>query len=58
MFKNLKVSEHFSAQFGAEIFNIFNFVNYSEPANNAPGSNFGKVGSTYDLSLSNTFCYV
>jgi hypothetical protein len=34
-----------------EVFNIFNFVNYSEPANNASGSNLGQVGSTYDVSF-------
>ena len=51
MFKNFKVGEHLAAQFRAEIFNNFNFVNYSEPANNASGSNLGQVGSTYDVSF-------
>jgi hypothetical protein len=51
VFKNFKVTEHLAAQFRAEIFNIFNFVNYSGPANNASGSNLGQVGSTYDVSF-------
>jgi hypothetical protein len=51
VFKNFKVTEHLVAQFRAEIFNIFNFVNYSGAANNASGSNLGQVGSTYDVSF-------
>jgi hypothetical protein len=51
VFKNIKIGEHVAAQFRAEVFNIFNFVNYSGPANNASGSNLGQVGSTYDVSF-------
>jgi hypothetical protein len=51
VFKNIKIGEHLAAQFRAEMFNIFNFVNYSGPANNASGSNLGLVGSTYDVSF-------
>ena len=51
VFKNIRITERVSAQFRAEIFNIFNFVNYSGPANNASGSNLGQVGSTYDVSF-------
>jgi hypothetical protein len=50
-FKNIKIGEHVTAQLRAEIFNIFNFVNYSGPANNVQGSNLGQVGSTYDVSF-------
>jgi hypothetical protein len=51
VFKNFAITEHVRAQFRAEIFNIFNFVNYSGPANNAAGSNLGQVGSTYDVAF-------
>ncbi len=51
MFKNFRLSEHVQAQLRAEIFNVFNFVNYSGPANNVQGSNLGTVGSTYDVSF-------
>jgi hypothetical protein len=50
-FKNIKIGEHVTAQLRAEIFNIFNFVNYSGPANNVQGSNLGQVGSTYDVAF-------
>jgi Carboxypeptidase regulatory-like domain len=51
VFKNFGITEHIRAQFRVEIFNIFNFVNYSEPANNVAGSNLGQVGSTYDVAF-------
>jgi len=51
IFKNIRVTEHITAQLRAEIFNIFNFVNYSGPANNLQGSNLGQVGSTYDVGF-------
>ncbi|MGA8028554.1 MAG: carboxypeptidase regulatory-like domain-containing protein [Bryobacteraceae bacterium] len=51
IFKNIDIGEHVRVQLRAEIFNIFNFVNYSEPANNVQGSNLGTVGSTYDVSF-------
>lgn len=51
IFKNIKITENVSAQLRAEIFNIFNFRNLSEPANNASGSNLGTIGSTYDVSF-------
>jgi hypothetical protein len=51
VFKNFAITEHIKAQFRVEIFNIFNFVNYSEPANNLQGSNLGQVGSTYDVAF-------
>ncbi|HEX4231860.1 MAG TPA: carboxypeptidase regulatory-like domain-containing protein [Bryobacteraceae bacterium] len=50
MFKNIRITEHVSMQLRAEIFNIFNFRNLSEPANNVSGSNLGQIGSTYDVS--------
>lgn len=51
VFKNFPIFERVKLQFRAEIFNIFNFVNYSGPANNLQGSNLGQVGSTYDVSF-------
>jgi len=51
VFKNFPVTEHIKVQFRAEIFNIFNFVNYAQPANNAAGSNLGQVGATYDVAF-------
>jgi hypothetical protein len=51
VFKNFPIGEHVRLQFRAEIFNIFNFVNYSGPANNLQGSNLGQVGSTYDVAF-------
>jgi len=51
IFKNFAITEHVRAQFRVEIYNIFNFTNYSEPANNVQGSNLGQVGSTYDVSF-------
>ena len=51
VFKNFGITERTKLQFRAEIFNIFNFVNYSQPANNAAGSNLGTVGSTYDVAF-------
>ena len=51
VFKNFTITEHVKVQFRAEIFNIFNFVNYSGPANCVCGSNLGQVGSTYDVAF-------
>jgi hypothetical protein len=51
VFKNFGITEHVKAQLRVEIYNIFNFVNYSGPANNLQGSNLGQVGSTYDVSF-------
>ena len=51
VFKNFPITERARLQIRAEIFNIFNFVNYSQPANNAAGSNLGQVGSTYDVAF-------
>ena len=51
VFKNFAITEHVTVQFRAEIFNIFNFVNYSGPANCVCGSNLGQVGSTYDVAF-------
>jgi hypothetical protein len=51
VFKNFTITEHVKVQFRAEIFNIFNFVNYSGPANCVCGSNLGQAGSTYDVAF-------
>jgi len=51
VFKNFGITEHATVQFRAEIFNLFNFVNYSGPANCVCGSNLGQVGSTYDVAF-------
>ncbi len=51
IFKDIPLTEKMKLQLRAEIFNIFNFVNYSGPGNNVQGSNLGTVGSTYDVSF-------
>ncbi len=51
VFKNIPIKERVRIQIRAEIFNIFNFVNYAGPANNAQGSNLGQVGATYDVAF-------
>ena len=56
MFKNIRITEHIRAQFRAEIFNIFNFVNYGNSSqglrgNNVQGSNLGQIGGTYDVGF-------
>jgi hypothetical protein len=51
VFKNFGITEHVKAQLRVEIYNIFNFVNYSGPANCVCGSNLGQVGSTYDVAF-------
>jgi len=50
IFKNFPITERARLQFRAEIFNIFNFVDYSNwIGNNVLGSNLGQIGSTYDV---------
>jgi Carboxypeptidase regulatory-like domain len=51
IFKNFSIVEHVALQLRAEIFNIFNYVNYAGPATNLQGSNLGQSGSTYDVSF-------
>jgi len=51
IFKNFQFKENLRLQLRAEIFNIFNFVNYSGPANNLQGSNLGQSGATYDVAF-------
>jgi hypothetical protein len=51
MFKNFLIKERVTLQLRAEIFNIFNFVNYSGPGNNVQGSNLGESGATYDVAF-------
>jgi len=56
VFKNIRITEHINAQFRAEIFNIFNFVNYGNSqqglmGNNVQGSNLGQIGGTYDVGF-------
>jgi hypothetical protein len=47
LFKDFKVREHHTAQFRAEMFNIFNTPQFSNPgANQAAPNNFGKSLST------------
>ncbi len=55
VFKNFAITEHITAQFRVEIFNIFNFVDYAGPANNVQGSNLGTIGSTYDVGVFGAF---
>jgi hypothetical protein len=52
IFKNFPLTERARLQFRAEIFNIFNFVDYSNAiGNNVQGSNLGQIGSTYDVNF-------
>ncbi len=58
VFKNFSVTEHVTAQFRAEIYNIFNFVNYGNGSpyqavmgNNLQGSNLGQIFATYDVGF-------
>lgn len=52
VFKNFSITEQVKLQFRAEIFNIFNFVDYSNAiGTNVQGSNLGQVGSTYDVNF-------
>ena len=51
IFKNFHITERAALQLRAEIFNIFNFVNYSGPGNNVQGSNLGESGATYDVAF-------
>ena len=58
VFKNFRITEHITAQFRAEIFNIFNFVNYGNGSpyqavmgNNLQGSNLGQIYATYDVGF-------
>jgi hypothetical protein len=53
VFKNFAITEHARLQFRAEIFNIFNFVDYANGVggNNVQGSNLGQIGSTYDVNF-------
>jgi len=40
--------ERFKLTFRAELFNIFNNVEFQDPNTNINSSNFGKVSTTYD----------
>jgi hypothetical protein len=56
MFKNIKFGEHVNLQLRAEIYNIFNFVNYGNSyqgvmGNNLQGSNLGTIFATYDTGF-------
>ena len=48
VFKNFSITEHIAAQFRVEMFNIFNFTDYSCLGTNVQGSNVGTLGCTYD----------
>jgi len=56
VFKNFAITEQAKLQFRAEIFNIFNFVDYSnayygQMGTNVQGSNLGQIGATYDVGF-------
>ncbi|MBV9762148.1 MAG: TonB-dependent receptor [Acidobacteriaceae bacterium] len=51
IFKNIPITEKVNLQLRGEIFNIFNFRNLAEPANNVSGSNLGIVSTTYDVTF-------
>jgi hypothetical protein len=45
-FKNIRITEQVGAQFRAEMFNIFNQVNFSNPNTTVTGGGFGTITST------------
>ncbi|MBI3696338.1 MAG: TonB-dependent receptor [Acidobacteria bacterium] len=45
-FKNNRITERASVQFRAEMFNIFNQVNFNNPNTNVSGGGFGTITST------------
>jgi len=51
MFKNFQIGEKFRLQLRAEIFNIFNFVNYSGPTASFTSGTLGQSTSTYDVGF-------
>jgi hypothetical protein len=56
VFKNFGITEHITAQFRVEIFNIFNFVDYGNAyqylmGNNTSASNLGQIFGTYDVGF-------
>jgi hypothetical protein len=51
MFKNFTLKERVTLQLRAEIFNIFNFVNYAGLGTNVQGGNLGQAGLTYDVNF-------
>jgi len=51
LFKNFVIKERLTLQLRAEIFNIFNFVNYAALGTNLQGSNLGTSGATYDVAF-------
>ena len=51
IFKNFPIHEKFKLQLRAEIFNIFNFINYASLNTNFLSSGLGQAGSTYDVGF-------
>jgi hypothetical protein len=45
-FKNIRFTEKVGAQFRAEMFNIFNQVNFANPNTTVTGGGFGTITST------------
>jgi hypothetical protein len=46
-FKNTRITERVNVQFRAELFNIFNQVNFNNPNTNLSGGGFGRITSTH-----------
>jgi hypothetical protein len=44
--KNTKITERFSVEFRAEIFDIFNHPNFGDPVLNVTSASFGQIQST------------
>ncbi len=51
MFKNFAIRENIKLQLRAEIFNIFNFVNYGCLSTNVQSGSLGQSGCTYDVGF-------
>ncbi len=51
IFKNFAIRERFKLQLRAEIFNIFNFINYAGLSTNVQSGSLGQAGYTYDVGF-------
>jgi len=53
LMKTARITEHFSLQFTAAAFNIFNHDQYADPAVNVSSGNFGIINSTVNYNSNN-----
>ena len=48
LFKNTKITERYGLQFRAELFNMFNRVQFSPPGNTFGAATFGVISAQYN----------